>query len=55
MNDIICFELVSINQKGITIKSKKTDINICFNECAKNYANEKSLEHLLFIPIQRLE
>ena len=44
MSNIICFEIVDINRSGVTVKSGKTDIKICFDECAKNYANEKSLE-----------
>ena len=45
MSNIICFEIVNINNSGITVKSGKTDIKICFDECAKNYANENSLEN----------
>lgn len=45
MSNIICFEIVNINSSGITVKSGKTDIKICFDECAKNYANENSLEN----------
>ena len=45
MSNIICFEIVNINSLGITVKSGKTDIKICFDECAKNYANENSLEN----------
>ena len=44
MSDIICFEIANINRSGITVKSGKTDIKICFDECVKNYANEKSLK-----------
>ena len=42
MSNIICFEIVNINSLGITVKSGKTDIKICFDECAKN---ENSLEN----------
>lgn len=42
MNDIICFEIVDINISGIILKNK--NIFICFDDCAKNYANEKSLK-----------
>lgn len=45
MSNIICFEIVHINSSGITVKSGKTDIKICFEECVKNYANENSLEN----------
>ena len=45
MSNIICFEIVNINNSGITVKSGKTDIKIFFDECAKNYANENSLEN----------
>ena len=44
MSNIICFEIVNINSFGITAKSGKKDAKICFDECAKNYANENSLE-----------
>lgn len=44
MNDINCFELVDINETGIIVKSGKTIINISFDECAKNYADERSIE-----------
>ena len=43
MSNIICFEIVNINSTGITAKNGKTDIKICFEECAKNYANENAL------------
>ena len=46
MSNIIYFEIVNINSSGITVKSGKTDIKICFDECAKNYAHENSLENL---------
>lgn len=45
MSDIICSEIVNINNSGITVNSGETDIKICFDECAKNYANEKFLEN----------
>ena len=45
MSNIICFEIVHINSSGITVKSGKTDIKICFEECVKNYANENDLEN----------
>ena len=45
MINIICSEIVNINSSGITVKNGKTDIEISFAECAKNYANEKSLEN----------
>lgn len=44
MNDIVCFEVLDINPSGITIKNKNSEIFVCFEECARNYANEKSLE-----------
>lgn len=44
MNDIDCFELVDINKTGIIVKNQETKINILFDECAKNYADEKSIE-----------
>ena len=45
MNDILYFDVVNINRLGITVTKGKTDINIYFNECAKNYANENHLEN----------
>ena len=39
-----CCQLVDINRWGITVNDGKTNIDIFFEECAKNYANEKSLE-----------
>ena len=39
MSSIICSEIVNINGFGITAKSGKEDVEICFDECAKNYAN----------------
>lgn len=45
MSNITCFEVVNINDSGITVKSGKTNIKICFDECAKNYAEEKSLKN----------
>lgn len=45
MSTITCIEIVNINSSGIRVKSGKTDIKICFDECAKNYANENSLEN----------
>lgn len=44
MSSIICSEIVNINGFGITAKSGKEDVEICFDECAKKYANENSLE-----------
>ena len=44
MSSINCSEIVNINGFGITAKSGKEDVEICFDECAKNYANENSLE-----------
>lgn len=44
MSSIICSEIVNINGFGITAKSGKKDVKICFDECAKNYANENSLD-----------
>ena len=48
MNEIICFEIENtseINRSGITVKNGKTDIKICFDECAKNFDKENSLEN----------
>ena len=42
MINIICSEIVNINSSGITVKNGKTDIEISFAECAKNYSNEQS-------------
>ena len=42
---MICFEIVNMNRSGITVKSGKTDMKICFEECVKNYANENFLEN----------
>ena len=44
MNDIILQEIVDINSSGLTLKHESANIFICFNDCAKNYANEKFLE-----------
>lgn len=45
MINISCFEIVNINSFGITVKSGEKDIEICFGECAKNYAKENSLDN----------
>ena len=37
MSSIICSEIVNINGFGITAKSGKEDVEICFDECAKNH------------------
>ena len=52
MSNIVCFEIVNINSSGITVKSGKTDIKICFDECVKNYANENSLENSKCVAIR---
>ena len=44
MNEIVFSELVSVDQFGIKVKNKKTEVFINFEECAKNYANEKLVE-----------
>ncbi len=44
MNEIICFEIMSMNKKGITLKHQDATIFVDFKECAKNFANENSLE-----------
>ena len=44
MNSIILQEIVDINSSGLTLKHESANIFICFNDCAENYANEKSLE-----------
>ncbi len=45
MSSIVYVETVNINSLGITVKSRKTDIEIRFDECAENYAKENSLEN----------
>ena len=44
MNEIVCYNIINIDNFGITLKYKRTDVHIYFDECAKNYANEKFLE-----------
>lgn len=44
MKDIICNKVISIDNEGITLEHLNSNIRICFEECAKNYAIEKSLE-----------
>ena len=44
MNETVFSELVSVDQWGIKVKNKKTEVFITFEECAKNYANEKLIE-----------
>ena len=41
---IVCDAILDITSSGLTLKYKNRNIFICFDECAKNYANEKSLE-----------
>lgn len=43
MSDIVCYNVVTIDSKGITLKHQKNNIYICFEECAQNYAAEKAL------------
>ena len=42
---IICDELLDVSSSGLTIKCNNSDMFISFDECAKNYANENSLEN----------
>lgn len=44
MNEIICSEIIDINSSGFILKHKKTSVFISFDECSRNYANEKSVE-----------
>lgn len=44
-DDIICDELLDVSSSGLTIKCNNSDMFISFEECAKNYANEKFLEN----------
>ena len=43
MNDAVCFKVLDINKDGITLKHKSEILFIRFDECAKNYAEEKVL------------
>ena len=48
MSDVIRIEIeniVSIDSTGITVKNGEADVVINFEECAKNYAKENSLEN----------
>ena len=49
MNEIVFSELVSVDQFGIKVKNKKTEVCITFEECAKNYANEKLVEESKYV------
>lgn len=44
MDNIICYEIVTINKKGITLKTRESNIYVDFGECVKNFAHENSLE-----------
>lgn len=44
MSDIVCSQIVEINQSGITLKNGTSEIFVCFAECAKNFAGEFSKE-----------
>lgn len=38
-----CYEIINISSLGLTLKHGQDEKYICFDECAKNYANEKHL------------
>ncbi len=44
MNSIDCYKVINVDNKGITLEYLNSNICIYFEECAKNYAIEKSLE-----------
>jgi len=44
MNEIICYKVVNVDNEGITLEYLNHNIYVCFEECAKNYAIEKSLK-----------
>ena len=44
MNDIIYSNIVEINSSGLVVKQNNSDIFICFDECAKNYAKTNFLK-----------
>lgn len=44
MNIISCFDNVTVNEIGVTITENEIKTCIKFNECARNYAKEKSIQ-----------
>lgn len=44
MKKINCFDNINVNEKGITVLENDIEIFIQFEECAKNYAKEKSMQ-----------
>lgn len=44
MKEIICYDVIKIDKEGITLDNHSTNIRVLFNDCAKNYANENSLD-----------
>lgn len=44
MNRISCFDNVTVNETGVTIIENGIETCIRFNECARNYAKEKSIK-----------
>lgn len=41
---IICYNIIKIDNEGITLENQNNNIYVCFDEYAKNYATETSLE-----------
>lgn len=44
MSEIICYNVINVDNKGITLEHQNTNIYIGFEDCAKNYAIQKSLK-----------
>ncbi len=43
MDSIVCYDIINIDNEGITLKHSEGNVYICFKECANNYAIENML------------
>lgn len=44
MKIITCYNIIDVSEKGIVLGHPKNNINIFFDDCAKNYAKEKGVK-----------
>ena len=44
MKNNICYDVINVDHKGITLRYSNGNIYVRFDECAKNYATENLLE-----------